>query len=61
MLPMASCLNSPIKSKTYTKRYTKQICSQQFGFVLFSNTFIIGFSLDELNAANISFYEINIF
>ena len=53
MLPMASCLNSPIKSKTYTKRYTKQICSQQFGFVLFSNTFIIGFSLDELNAANI--------
>ena len=35
------------------------MCSQQLGFVFFSNTFKIDFSLDELNTANISFYEMN--
>ena len=35
--------------------------SPQLGFVFFSNTFIIDFSLDELNTVDISFYEMKIF
>ena len=42
MLPLESCLNSFIESVIYTKQ---KICSQQLGFVLFSNTLIIDFSL----------------
>ena len=57
---MESCLNSSIESEKYTQRYTKKIWCQLLGLVFFSNTFIIDFSLDELNAANISFYEMNI-
>ena len=30
------------------------------GFVFFINSFKIDFSLDDLNAANITFYEMNI-
>ena len=60
MFLMESCLNSSIESEKYTKRYTKNICSQQLGFVFFSNTFSINFSLNDLNTANISFYEKNI-
>ena len=60
MFHMKSCLNSSIESEIYIKLYTKKICSQQLVFVSFCNTFIIDFSLDELNTANIYFYEKNI-
>ena len=61
MFLMESCLNSSFESKIYTKRYTKKFCSQLLGFVFFSNNFIIGFTLDELNTANISLSEKNTF
>ena len=57
MFLMESCLILSIQSKLYKKRNTKKICSQQLTFVFFSNFFLIGFSLDELNPASISFFE----
>ena len=56
MFLMESCLNSSIKSKYTLNSTLNKICSQQLGFVFFSITFIIGFSLDELITADISFY-----
>ena len=48
-------------SQKYTLNDTlNKSCSQHLGFVFFSNTFIIDFSLEELNTANISFYEMSI-
>ena len=53
-------LTHPLSQKNTLNGTLSTICSQQWGFVFFSNTFKIDFSLDELNNANISFYEINI-
>ena len=58
MFLMESCLNSFIESEIYTKRYIKNICPQQL--VFFRNAFINDFSLDEVNTANISLYEMDI-
>ena len=60
MFIMKSWLNSSIESELYNKRYNNKICSHQLGFVFFRNSFLIDLFLDELNTANISFYEINI-
>ena len=63
MFLVESCQNSSIESEIYTYAYAygtiNKICSQQLRFVFFSNTFIIDFSVDELNTANISFNEMN--
>ena len=56
MFLMESCLNSSIETEIYTKMYTKY-SSQQLAFIFFSNTFLIDFSLDELNTAKISFLK----
>ena len=46
-----------IKTHPLSQKYTlngtlSKICSQQLSFVFFSNTFIVGFSFDELNTGN---------
>ena len=53
-------LTDPLSQNYKLISTLNKICSQQLGFVFFSNTFKIDFSLDELNTANISFYEMNI-
>ena len=60
MFLMESCLITSIESKITLNGTLNKVCSQQMRFVSLSNTFIIDFSLDELNFANISFYEMNI-
>ena len=50
---MESCLYSSIESERYTKRYNEKKLFSTVGFLFFSITFIIGFSLDEVNTANI--------
>ena len=60
MFLMESFLNSSIESEIYTERYSKKIVLNiwvPFSLAILS---MISFSLEELNTANISFYEMNV-